>query len=145
VLAKNSNIGYKFNSLPMGLEISHSIPTLKTSADETLDWVTIEGLSVYPEYLQRHSHLVSEIGEQDSGKEKVIFLKDLGYQRKGMKSSFYTDFQNGRPYIDIEIVKKAFEYLKADHINTLEMLQKNFRERFIDNFVEGESIFLASW
>lgn len=88
----------------MGLDLHHSIPTLKTSADEHLDWLLIEALSAYPEYLLRHNHLVSAIGDEDSGKEKVIFLKQLGYQRKGMKSSFFTDFQNDSAYLDLETI-----------------------------------------
>ena len=129
----------------MGLDLGHSIALLKTSEGELLSFIALESFSAYPDYLQQHSHLISEIGDDDTGKEKVIWLKDLGYQRKGMKSSFYTDFQNGIPYLEIEMVKKAYKYLEADHINTLDVLQKNFQETFIDNFVEGESIFWASW
>jgi hypothetical protein len=75
----------------------------------------------------------------------VIYFKELGFQRKGMNSKFYKDFENGKPYLDIETVKIACKYLQADHISSLEELQQNFQKNFIDSFVEGESIFYASW
>jgi hypothetical protein len=62
-----------------------------------------------------------------------------------MSSRFYKDFQNDKPYFDLHTVKKAYQYLEADHISSLEELQWNFQKNFIENFVEGESIFFASW
>ena len=62
-----------------------------------------------------------------------------------MDSQFYLDFVNGKLYFEIEDVRKAYLYLKADHINNLSDLKENFKKTFIDNFVEGESIFCASW
>ncbi|RZK26327.1 MAG: hypothetical protein EOO43_03180, partial [Flavobacterium sp.] len=40
-------------------------------------------------------------------------------------------FENGKPYLDIETVKKACKYLQADHISSFEELQQNFQKNFI--------------
>jgi hypothetical protein len=128
----------------MGLDVSHVVPGLDTSKDGLLEYFTLEELSAFPDYIQRHNHLIVE-NEVEEGKENVIYFKEIGYQRKGMNSMFYKDFENGKPYLDIEAVKKAYKYLQADHINSLEELRQNFQENFIDNFIEGESVFYASW
>ena len=62
-----------------------------------------------------------------------------------MGFSFYSDFKNDGIYCDLQSVKKAYNYLKADHISTLAELQSNFQKSFIDNFIEGESIFHINW
>jgi hypothetical protein len=128
----------------MGLDVSHVVPSLDTSKDGLLEYFTIEELSAFPDYIERHNHLIVE-KEEDEGKVSVIYFKELGFQRKGMNSKFYKDFENGKPYLDIETVKKACKYLQADHLSSLKELQQNFQKNFIDSFVEGESIFYASW
>jgi hypothetical protein len=75
----------------------------------------------------------------------VIYFKEIGYQRKGMSSKLFKDFENEKPYLDLDTVKKVCKYLQADHISSLEELQQNFQKNFIDNFIEGESVFYASW
>jgi hypothetical protein len=62
-----------------------------------------------------------------------------------MSGKFYSDFQNDGIYYDLQSVKKAYHYLEGDHISSKQELQINFQKNFIDNFVEGESIFLISW
>ncbi|MDO1446339.1 hypothetical protein Q0590_08760 [Rhodocytophaga aerolata] len=129
----------------MGLDLSHVVPTLKTSETEILDYFTLEELSIYPEYLQQYKHLLMEKEYDDFGKHQVIYLKEIGYQRKGMKRKFYEDFQNDKLYLDLSSVKKAYQYLEGDHITPLKELQRSFQQNFIDNFIEGKSIFWANW
>ena len=40
---------------------------------------------------------------------------------------------------------KAYNYLQGDHINSLADLKRNFQANFIDNFVEGRSVFVVSY
>ena len=127
----------------MGLDISHGVPIIN-NIDKILDYFTLEELSSSPDYIRRHESLIVE-REDEEGTVKVMYFKDIGYQRKGMSSKFYTDFENGRPYFDIEEVKMAFTYLQADHIHSLVELEQYFQKFFIDKFIPGESIFYANW
>lgn len=77
-------------------------------------------------------------------KEKVIYSEEIGYQRKGMNRKFYEDFNNCKLYLRKEDVLKASQYLDIDD-KMRPTLRQDFKESFIDNFIEGESIFLASW
>lgn len=126
----------------MGLDLSHVIPCPKTA--KVLDYFTVAELSSSPGFIEKHHALIAEIAEEESN-TRGIYFKEKGYQRKGMSSRFYKDFQNDRPYFDLQSVQKAYEYLEADHISGLEVLQQNFQQNFIENFVEGESVFFASW
>ena len=92
----------------------------------------------------RHKYLIVEKYDEDV-KVNVIYFKEIGFQRKGMSSKFYKDSENGKPYLDLDTMKKAYSYLKGDHINSLEELRQNFQKFFIEAFIEGESIFYASW
>ncbi|RFP64294.1 hypothetical protein D0N36_14635 [Hymenobacter lapidiphilus] len=126
----------------MGLDIYHVVPCPKTT--EVLDYFTVAELGDSPGFVEKHHALLAAVDEEEAN-TKGIYFQDKGYQRKGMNSAFYQDFQNDKLYFDLASVKKAYAYLKADHISTLEQLQQNFRQNFIDNFVEGESLFFASW
>ena len=128
----------------MGLDISHFFPSAKASDVGDLEYFTVEELSECAGYIERHKHLLVE-GEDDLGKTEIMYVVGKGYQHKGMNSNFFKDFQNGKPYFDLESVRKAYQYLQTDHISSLEELQQNFQKNFIDSFVEGESIFCASW
>lgn len=75
-------------------------------------------------------------------KRQVIYFEEVGYQRKGMNMSFYSEFVNCKPYFYKADVVKAASYLDIDH--RPEVI-KYFPAQFIDNFIEGESIFFASW
>jgi hypothetical protein len=76
--------------------------------------------------------------------EKVIYWKTIGYQRKQMSRRFYEDFDNCKLYFRKSDVLKAATYLSADREN-LPALNDSFKADFIDNFVEGKSIFFGSW
>lgn len=126
----------------MGLDLYHVVPCAKTT--EVLDYFTVAELSNSPGFIERHRALLTAVDEEEAN-TMGIYFREKGYQRKGMSRAFYEDFQNDKLYFDLASVKKAFAYLKANHISTLEALQQNFRQNFIDNFVEGESLFFASW
>jgi hypothetical protein len=127
----------------MGLDLWHFSPTLPKNGLE--DYFTVDELNLNPEFLQRHHQLIVEKDFEEYGKSQVIYVQIKGYQRKGVKSSFYSDFKNDGVYFDLDDVLKAFSYLKADHISKLSDLEENFQSHFIDNFIEGESIFHVSW
>ncbi|KAA2239435.1 hypothetical protein F0L74_24860 [Chitinophaga agrisoli] len=106
------------------------------------------------------SHSVVEVRTPASGEEKlyiqmlsypisyqterVLYFKSMGYQRKGMIPAFYEDFINCKNYFKKEDVLKAATYLDLDNKNRPELI-KHFPAQFIDNFIEGASIFFASW
>ncbi|WKZ60579.1 MAG: hypothetical protein QY309_03680 [Cyclobacteriaceae bacterium] len=83
--------------------------------------------------------------ETGSKKIKGLYWTAKGYQRKGMNKDFYKDFENCKLYFDKASVLKASLYLKPTWDNDDLELKKEFKKNFIDNFVEGESIFFGSW
>jgi hypothetical protein len=125
----------------MGLDLDH----LKPVHHESNDYFSIKELSTIPGYVEHQKQFIVEKDFDEFGKENVIYFKSEGSQRKGMRFSFYSDFKNGGIYCDLQSVKKAYNYLEADHISTLAELQSNFQKSFIDNFIQGESIFQVSW
>ncbi len=125
----------------MGLDLDH----LKPVHHESNNYLSIHELRTLPEYVEHQKHFIVEKDFDEFGKENVIYFKSVGSQRKGMGFSFYSAFKNDGIYCDLQSVKKAYNYLEADHISTLAVLQSNFQKSFIDNFIEGESIFQVSW
>ncbi|AYL97054.1 hypothetical protein [Mucilaginibacter celer] len=115
----------------MGLDLSHVVPT----TDETLEQFTIEELSSNPEFIKRYRHMFKE---RDG--ELVLYFKEKGYQRKGMKVEFFDAFEDSKPYFEKKWVEKAMLYLKPNH-----PFGFDFKKNFVDNFIEGESIFYISW
>ncbi|RFS19956.1 hypothetical protein DVR12_19695 [Chitinophaga silvatica] len=77
-------------------------------------------------------------------KKKVIYFKEIGYQRKGMEIRFYEDFTNCQPYFKKADVLKAATYVSRNNKERSE-LNEHFKTAFIDNFIEGTSIFFGSW
>lgn len=129
----------------MGLDLLHYVPMIKLEAEDSADYIEIDDLSSFPEYIERHGRFITEKDFEEYGKSKVIYFETKGYQRKGMSVEFFLDFKNDELHFDLQSIERAYEYLKQDHINTLEELQRNFQENFINNFVEGKSLFLISW
>jgi hypothetical protein len=107
----------------MGLDVSHVVPSPKTTGP--LEYFTVAELSSSPGFIERHHALVVQL-EEEEGHTKGIYFQEKGYQRKGMNGKFYQDFENGRPYFDLQSVLEAYECLEADHIHTLKELQQNF-------------------
>lgn len=126
----------------MGLDLWHVRPSLRTS--RAVDYFRVDEFRSFPEFIDRNKHLIDEVTEEDNIIIKVFYCEEVGYQRKGMKQQFYEDFNDCQVYLRKEDVLKAFRYLDIGdkHRPTLE---KDFKESFIDNFIEGESFFFASW
>jgi hypothetical protein len=116
----------------MGLDLFHVVPT----KIKGLDGFSRQELSSNPEFIARYKDWF----HQDDDYNDVLYFVDKGYQRKGVIKEFYTDFENCIPYFEKRFVEKAMLYLDLNS-----PFSTNFRENFIDNFVEGESIFFASW
>ncbi|NML20150.1 hypothetical protein HHL16_04665 [Pseudoflavitalea sp. G-6-1-2] len=76
-------------------------------------------------------------------KVPVFYYREIGYQRKGMTSSFYEDFENNQLYFKKADVQKAALYV--DQRKSQPGLKDSFQQNFIDNFIEGESIFWPNW
>jgi hypothetical protein len=87
----------------------------------------------------------SVLFETGSHKIQVLYWATKGYQRKGMNRHFYEDFENCKLYFDKALVLKACSCLEPTWGNDYEELKAHFRSNFVDNFVEGESVFLGSW
>jgi hypothetical protein len=72
----------------------------------------------------------------------VIYWKEIGYQRKGMEPAFYEAFEDCKLYFKREDTLRASTYLSPVGSK---YYTGTFKEQFIDNFIECESIFFASW
>ncbi|MBT1705185.1 hypothetical protein [Chryseosolibacter indicus] len=83
--------------------------------------------------------------ETGSKKIQVLYWATKGYQRKGMNRNFYDDFENRKLYFDKASVLKASSYLKPTSDDGSHNLKTHFRGNFVDNFIEGESMFFGSW
>ena len=90
-----------------------------------------------------YHHIVSY--ETSSKKTKVLYWTAKGYQRKGMNKDFYNDFENCKLYFDKTSLLKASSYLQPTWDDNKEELKVYFKTNFVDNFVDGESIFFGSW
>lgn len=202
----------------MGLDLCHV--TLSAKDESTLEFFTLDELKDFPGFVERHSHLITEIvdvdssftvylfpdeknkqkyerwpgesansvfliGGPDDAQEEILkiernnnlagmhkFIKDIGkkneagegivmieyaaayemvpviywkeiaYQRKGMEPAFYEAFENCKLYFRKEDILRASTYLSP---LGSKYYTGCFKEEFIDNFIEGESIFFASW
>jgi intein-encoded DNA endonuclease-like protein len=129
----------------MGLDLFHFIPVMKSDKDEYLEHFEVADFNFSPDYLERNKNFIVEYDAEELGFTSVIYVREIGYQSKGVNSSFYRDFENDKPYVELQSVKKAYHYLEKSHLRTLQELQQNFQSQFIKNFVVGSSIFCASW
>jgi len=128
-----ANLQEQINQLAAGNSVAGKEPTIL----EITDNVLIKGASKEIFY-----HSITY--ETTPNTIKVLFYSEKGHQRKGMNSKFYNDFANNKLYFDKASVVKAYSYIDLTRGGNKE-LQQYFTENFIDNFIEGESIFLCSW
>lgn len=91
-------------------------------------------------------------------KIKVIFYEEVGYQRKGLNSKFYGDYEEGKIGYYVWDLKELKRYkkdycdrqhrhiypngTKSDYIDTP---KKNFQYNIIDKFVQDECVVCFSW
>ncbi|WP_316772336.1 hypothetical protein [Pedobacter frigiditerrae] len=129
----------------MGLDLYHFTPVRKVDDKKFLEFIPLDELANSAEYISRNEKFIVDLNPDEHSIVRGIYFDEKGFQRKGMSASFYTDFENDGVYFDLVSVLKAYRYLVADHISTLTELRLNFQENFIDNFIEGESIFVVSW
>ena len=123
----------------MGLDIYHVTPTSKTL--ETIDYFTMDDFHLNPSFLEKHKHLLAPNDYED---EKVLYYLDKGYQRKRVTSNFIHEFENDKLYFHLDDVIKAKGYIEANPGENQPDLENEFQKNFIDNFIEGESIFYIS-
>lgn len=119
--------------MTMGLDLLHV--KLAPKENDTSEYFTLEELNEFPLIVLRHRHLITLEIEEDE-LIPVIYFKTIRHQRKGMKQEFQQAFHNCICYFLKEDTIRASTYL---------IEKRTFKEDFIDNFIEGESIFFASW
>lgn len=122
----------------MGLDLWHVVPT----PNETSLYFSLDELSENNEFVARYKDWFKTIENEDelSGSEIVLYFNEKAYQRKGMVTKFFDAFDNCLPYFEKRLVEKASFYLDPNS-----PWGSDFKENFLDNFVEGESVFFASW
>ena len=76
-------------------------------------------------------------------KIKSLFYEEVGYQRKGLNSNFYKDYEDGK-IGKFVWTKEELERYKKDYCDN-ELSKNNFQENIIDNFTEGEDCVTFSW
>jgi len=121
----------------MGLDICHCI--LVEQTDELLDFHLIEDFEHNPSFLDNHRE---KIVHQDGNYS--VYYKDIGYIRK-QAESFTPDFENDLLYFKKDDVIRFKKYLKANLPAEQSDLENYFQINFINNFIEGESIFFISY
>jgi hypothetical protein len=77
----------------MGLDISHFIPTIMNAEDGYMDYIEFSDLEVVPKYLEKNKEFITEKDFEEFGIRQIIYLNQIGYQRKGMSDKFYSDFK----------------------------------------------------
>ncbi|MBE9585213.1 hypothetical protein IM792_12200 [Mucilaginibacter sp. JRF] len=120
----------------MGLDISHYIP----STQKQLDYFTKSELMINPEYVEKYKDLFVL---NDDGDE-ILYVEEIGYQRKSMTYGFIKTFVNDRPYFTVDDVIEAGKFLSPKS-ETMDELKQKFTANFLDNFIEGKSFFAANW
>jgi len=127
----------------MGLDIFHVVPSPR---NENLlkDWmyIQIKSFQSNPDFLKKYEYFITDSGYGD----KVICCMEKGYlQGWRVTQKFTKEFENNKLYFSSDDVKNAKHFLKAIPGENQAELEITFQENFIDNFIEGESIFLISY
>ena len=71
---------------------------------------------------------------------KILYHKEIGYQRKGFNGKFYADYESGKIGYYVW-TKEELERYKRDYAEEPD----KFQENIIDNFIEGECVVTFSW
>lgn len=123
----------------MGLDICHVTPSPKTK--DTIEYFTLDEFQSNPDYIEKHKHLIAQ---NDFG-DKVLYYIVKGHHRKRVTDNFINEFENDKLYFRLADVKKAKSYLLANPGESQADIENNFQKNFIDNFLEGESVFFISY
>jgi len=123
----------------MGLDICHVTPSPKTK--DAIEYFILVEFQSNPEFIEKHKHLITQ---NDFGDEVLYFL-DKGHHRKRVTDNFINEFENNKLYFRLTDVKKAKSFLLANPGESQVDIENTFQKNFIDNFIEGESIFFTSY
>ena len=121
----------------MGLDICHI--RLIEKNENSLDYLCKNDFSENPQFLEKHKN---KIVSSDDG--EIIFYEDLGHIRKQVNPKYQNEFINDKLYFKKNEVEKLKKYLKSNQHENQKQLENYFDTNFINNFVEGESIFFLS-
>lgn len=84
--------------------------------------------------------------------DDVIGIEEIGYQRKGLNSKFYEDYDNGKigyfvwTKAELERYKQEYCDEKASYYNGEEYSPRdNFQRNIINNFEEGKDCVTFDW
>lgn len=91
-------------------------------------------------------------------KIKVIFYEEVGYQRKGLNSQFYDDYNDGKIGYFVWDLKELKRYKKdycdrqhryiypnGEKSDFIVTPKKDFQQHIIDKFVQDECVVCFSW
>ncbi|MBK9792685.1 MAG: hypothetical protein IPP60_06185 [Sphingobacteriales bacterium] len=126
----------------MGLDLYHVIPSATIVFDD--DYFTIDEFETNESFLNNYNQLLKTSIDEFGNKSLVLYFAEKGHQRKGMNNEFFKVFQNERLYFKISDVENAKKFINSEY-DLNGQLFETFQRDFIDNFIEGESIFFASW
>lgn len=126
----------------MGLDLLHVKPS--EIIVNNCDYFTMDEFETNRSFILKYIDSLKFIKDEDGNENQVLYFIEKGYQRKGMNESFYKIFQNEKLYFEISDVQKALTFINPKYNNEVNLF-KTFQKDFIDNFIEGESIFFASW
>ena len=87
-------------------------------------------------------------------KIKILYKKEVGYQRKGLNADFYKDYREGKIGYFVwnkkELERYRNDYCDDDHPSEYDRHyictpKADFKENIIDNFIEGECCVTFDW
>jgi len=122
----------------MGLDINHVILSPKTK--DTIEYFTLDEFQSNTDFIEKHKHLITQ---NDFG-DKVLYYIIKGHHRKRVTENFINAFENNKLYFRLDDVKEAKLFLRANPGESQVDLENAFQKNFIDNFIEGESVFFIS-
>lgn len=76
--------------------------------------------------------------------DTIVYLTEIAYQRKGLNNKFYAEYKPENYYL---YTKEQMQYVLDNYIDDdwYEGIRKDFKEKFVDNFVEGEMFCAFDW
>ena len=111
------------------------------------------------EYYEREKHVILIDMNKLPTKDRVIKVlpnEEVGYQRKGLNSKFYDDYQNGKigyfvwTKAELERYKEeycddSYEYTYSNGEKETVGPKEDFQNNIINNFTEGEDCVTFDW
>ena len=116
----------------------------------------------YDEYQKRLDSVLVRIDHKDVPRKKVrikvLYFKEVGYQRKGLNARFFEECDNDDAIVYIwtceELLQykekycdESYEYIYPNGQKSGEMCypKDNFQRNIIDHFTEGEDVVYVNW